>query len=165
MFAIRLQNELELVAEVTILDSNCMKPYFTPFPTLTTWFVTRFVFTGVEMYSLRQNKISRNFHFLSIFSHLCWWAEMTHTISENMSVHPSVRPSTIKRNVATSQYVILVEIVKTCATIWFQGHPRWRSRSRALQSCENGRFWSVSPPPFVEISWILLMIIIIWDNI
>ena len=30
---------------------------------------------------------------LFIFSHLCWWAEMTHTISENMSVHPTVRPS------------------------------------------------------------------------
>ena len=43
-----------------------------------------------------------------------WWPFSSHTISENMSV----RPSTIKRNVATSHNMILVEVDKTCATIW-----------------------------------------------
>ena len=47
----------------------------------------------------------------------------------------------------------------------FQGHPSSRSRSPTRQSCENSRFQSLSPSPFIEIYRMLLMIMILWVSI
>ena len=46
---------------------------------------------------------------VNIFSHLCSPAEIIHTISEKISI----RPSTIKLNLAKSQYMVLVEVDKS----------------------------------------------------
>ena len=43
--------------------------------------------------------------------------------------------------------------------------PRPRSRTRARQTCGNDWFQSLSPPIFVEVSCILFVINILWDNI
>ena len=77
---------------------------------------------------------------LSLINYLCSLAEMTRTVCEKMSVRSFVRTSTIKLNVATSQYVILVEVNTTFTRYTFQYHPRSRWRSQASKGCENDRF-------------------------
>ena len=91
------------------------------------------------------------------------------------SIRPSVRPQSNRHNpidgIGRGLQAILNDMILNVLRVRHQGHGPVKVAKRPATCSDltwsyfRQRFQSLSPPPFVLISWVLLLIIIIWDNI